>query len=54
MKLVRNLIKYSVGLPILLGLTVFFVLLDIMDLIINGKHDPIVIESFYGVWKPIE
>jgi hypothetical protein len=54
MKLVRNLIKYSIGLPILLEMTVFFVLLAVMDLIINGKHDPVFIETFYEFWKPIK
>ena len=51
-RLIKNIIKYTVGLPCVLAVTAFIVLFGSLIAMVDGEWD-IISENLRGVWKPI-
>jgi len=60
MKLIQNLIKYTLGLPLILALTILFVLIYIecliFDMIVYGDSASAntLLELLIDLWRPIQ
>lgn len=57
----RNILKYTVALPLLLAVSVLLVAWDIIDLMVCMAFDPMeepvrfkLWKHLYNIWKPIE
>jgi len=60
MKVFQNLIKYTIGLPLILVLTIVFILVYLecflFDTIVYGDSTPsnILLELIIDLWRPIQ